>query len=45
MGFDQKSGKRKYPRLNFVQYLETGVRDTKSGVNVSNEKILNAAKH
>ena len=23
-GTDQKSGNRKYPRLSFVQYLETG---------------------
>ena len=23
--FDQKSGNRKYPRLSFAQYLETGV--------------------
>ena len=23
--FDQNSGNWKYPRLNFVQYLETGV--------------------
>lgn len=44
MGFDQKSEKRKYPRLNFFRYLETGVRDTKSSMNVSNEKILNVAK-
>ena len=23
-GIDQKSGNRKYPRLSFAQYLETG---------------------
>ena len=45
-GLDQKSGNRKYARLSFSQYLETGqVRDTKLGTNVSNEMLLNAAKY
>ena len=37
--------KNVYPRLSFVQYLETGAsRNTKFGSNVSNKMLLNAAK-
>ena len=47
-GFDQKPGNRKYLRLSFVQYLETGVSQRlafgKFGIIVSNEKLLDAAK-
>ena len=42
---DQKSGNRKYPRLSFGQYLETGVsKDTKFCTDLSNEILLNTAK-
>ena len=44
-GIDQKSGSQKFTHLSFAQYVETGrVRDTKVGMNVSNEMLLNAAK-
>ena len=44
-GMDQKSGNRKYPRLSFSQYLETGVsKDTKFCTDLSNEILLNTAK-
>ena len=37
---DSKSGNHKYPRLSFVQYLETGAsEDIKLYMNVSNENL------
>ena len=42
--FDQKSGNCKHLRLSFVQYWRLGrVRNTKFGMNASNEKLFNAA--
>ena len=38
MRFHQKSGNRKYAHLSFAEYLETGAKDTKSGMNILNEK-------
>ena len=44
-GFYEKFRNWKPPLLSFVQYLETGaIEDTKFDINVSNEKLIDAAK-
>ena len=42
-GFNQKSENRNFPHLSFVKYLWQ-VRGTKFGMNIYNEKLLDAAK-
>ena len=43
--FDQKSVYWKYLRLSFPQYLKNEVSmDTTFGINISNEKLLSAAR-